>query len=392
MNRLTISSKNNRPVLLIAIALLCFVVFASFFAHKARAVDATDAANEHIITLHDDGIDKGFITKATTLRAALQEANIRLDSNDRTEPALDDTLVASSYEVNIYRARPVIVRDGKSETKIITAFRTPKQIADQAGLKLHDEDNATLSHSEDMLADGAAEILTIHYATPFTFVFYGKTLQSYSQAKTVGEMLALKGVNLAANDTVTPSVSTPLVADMTVQLWKNGEQTVTVDEDVAFETEQIKDSNHEKSFKEVKTPGVNGKRTVTYKIVMQNGVEVSRQALNSVTTKEAVKQVEIVGTKSVLPPGSHTDWMAAAGISSSDYGYTEFLIAKESGWNPSSMNQSSGACGLVQALPCSKLGPNWDDPIVALRWGNSYVGRYGGWEGAYNFWITHHWY
>jgi uncharacterized protein YabE (DUF348 family) len=375
-----------------AIALLCFVVFLSFFASKARAVDTISATDEHIITLHDDGIDKGFITKATTLREAFKEANIRLDNNDKTEPGLDEALVASSYEVNIYRARPVIVRDGKSETKIITAFRTPKQIADQAGLKLHDEDNAVLSHSDDMLADGAAEILTIHYATPFTFVFYGKTLQSYTQAKTVGEMLSLKGVNIAANDTVTPSASAPIVANMTVQLWKNGEQTVTVDEDVAFETEQIKDSNHEKTFKEVKTPGVNGKKTVTYKIVMQNGIEVSRAVVNSVTTKEAVKQVEIIGTKSVLPPGSHTDWMAAAGISSSDYGYVEFLIVRESGWNPSSMNRSSGACGLVQALPCSKLGPNWDDPIVALRWGNSYVGRYGGWEGAYNFWITHHWY
>ena len=280
-----------------AFTLLCFVVFASFFAHNVRAVGAVTAADEHIITLHDDGTDKGFITKATTLRAALQEANIRLDTSDRTEPALDETLVASSYEVNIYRARPVIVRDGNSETKIITAFRTPKQIAEQAGLKLHDEDEAALSHSEDMLADGAAEILTIKYATQFTFVFYGKSLQAYTQAKTVGEMLSLKGVKVATNDTLTPSASTPIVAGMTVQLWKNGEQTVTIDEDVVFATKQIKDANRDIGFKEVKTPGVNGRKTVNYKIIMQNGIEASRTSINETVTKQPVEQVEIIGSK-----------------------------------------------------------------------------------------------
>lgn len=385
MNRLTISSKNYRPVLLMAFTLLCFVVFASFFAHNVRAVGAVTAADEHIITLHDDGTDKGFITKATTLRAALKEANIRLDSNDRTEPALDDTLVASSYEVNIYRARPVIVRDGKSETKIITAFRTPKQIADQAGLKLHDEDEAALSHSEDMLADGAAEILTIKYATPFTFVFYGKTLQSYTQAKTVGEMLSLKGVKVASNDTLTPLASTRIIAGMTVQLWKNGEQTVTVDEDIAFETEQIKDANREKTFKEVKTPGVNGKKTVTYKIVMQNGVEVSRVAVNTVTTKEPVKQTEVIGAKQMVYPGSCGEWIAGAGIT--DVNNAVDLINRESHCNPYSVNKSSGACGVGQELPCGKSGCELGDGACQVRWMNGYVlGRYGSWANA----IAHH--
>jgi hypothetical protein len=85
--------------------------------------------------------------------------------------------------------------------------------------------------------------------------------------------------------------------------------------------------------------------------------------------------------------------MRAAGIAESDFGIAEWLIQKESGWNPNALNASSGACGLVQALPCSKLGPNWNDPIVALRWGDAYVkGRYGGWAGAYDFWVSHRWY
>ena len=101
---------------------------------------------------------------------------------------------------------------------------------------------------------------------------------------------------------------------MHIELWKNGEQTVTVDEDIAFETQQVKDADHDKTYKEVKTPGATGKKTVTYKIVMQNGKEVKREVINSVTTKEPVTQVEVIGIKVNLPPGSHTDWMAPGSV------------------------------------------------------------------------------
>ena len=393
MNRLTISPQRKHGYFIAALMAIALVAIYSLFVHKAHAESPVTAAGEHVITLHDDGVDKGFITKAHTLREAFKEADIRIDTNDRTEPGLDEELVAGSYDVNVYRARPVVIRAGSMETKIITAYRTGRQIAEQAGLKLHDEDTATLDRSKDVLTDGAAEVLTIHYATPFTFVFYGKTIEAYSQAKTVGEMLSSKGIKPAANDTLTPGADTPLVAGMKVQLWKNGEQTVTVDEDVPFETEQVKDANRDKGYREVKTTGVNGKKTVTYKIVMQNGVEVSREVVNSVVIKEATKQVEVIGTKVSLPAGSHTDWMAAAGVAPSDYGYADFIFSHESGWRPNAVSPN-GYYGLGQTS-LSKLSgacPNWEtDPVCQIRLFSSYASRYGGWEGSYNFWVSHHW-
>lgn len=52
------------------------------------------------------------------------------------------------------------------------------------------------------------------------------------------------------------------------------------------------------------------------------------------------------------------------------------LWNRESGWNPNARNRSSGACGIPQALPCSKI----PDRSVAgqIRWGLDYIqGRYG---------------
>ncbi|MCR2801059.1 lytic transglycosylase domain-containing protein [Microbacterium sp. zg-Y818] len=90
--------------------------------------------------------------------------------------------------------------------------------------------------------------------------------------------------------------------------------------------------------------------------------------------------------------GSAAEWMAAAGIPQSDWGYVDHIVGRESGWNPNATNRSSGACGLVQAYPCSKVPGNGYDPVDNLRWGNGYaVGRYGSWAAAYDFWNSNHW-
>lgn len=91
--------------------------------------------------------------------------------------------------------------------------------------------------------------------------------------------------------------------------------------------------------------------------------------------------------------GNKVDWLRAAGIPESDWQYVDFIVSNESGWNPNAVNAGSGACGLVQALPCSKLGTQWNNPVNALKWQYSYVtDRYGGYAQAYAFWQANHWY
>ena len=77
--------------------------------------------------------------------------------------------------------------------------------------------------------------------------------------------------------------------------------------------------------------------------------------------------------------GSCSDWISRAGVS--DVANALILINRESGCNPNSVNASSGACGIPQALPCSKLGTS--DPVAQIVWMQSYVfGRYGSWSNA----------
>lgn len=90
--------------------------------------------------------------------------------------------------------------------------------------------------------------------------------------------------------------------------------------------------------------------------------------------------------------GSPEEWMTAAGIAPGDWGYVNFIASRESGWNPNATNASSGACGLIQAHPCSKVPGSGYNPVDNLRWANGYaVGRYGSWAAAYDFWVSNHW-
>ncbi|AWK11185.1 transglycosylase domain-containing protein [Streptomyces spongiicola] len=73
------------------------------------------------------------------------------------------------------------------------------------------------------------------------------------------------------------------------------------------------------------------------------------------------------------------------------------IVDHESTWNYRAQNPSSGAYGLVQALPGSKMasaGADWQtNPATQIKWGLSYMNdRYGSPCGAWSFWQANRWY
>lgn len=74
------------------------------------------------------------------------------------------------------------------------------------------------------------------------------------------------------------------------------------------------------------------------------------------------------------------------------------IVERESGWNYKASNPSSGAYGIMQALPGSKMasaGADWQtNPATQIKWGLSYMNsdRYGSPCAAWSFWQANHWY
>jgi len=93
-------------------------------------------------------------------------------------------------------------------------------------------------------------------------------------------------------------------------------------------------------------------------------------------------EANVVPTPGPPAPGSLQDIAYQAvmgyGWGEQNYYYLLALWNRESGWNPTASNPS-GAYGIPQALPGSKMGPGWEsDPNVQINWGLQYIaGVYG---------------
>ncbi|MEU6574448.1 lytic transglycosylase domain-containing protein [Streptomyces sp. NPDC046805] len=73
------------------------------------------------------------------------------------------------------------------------------------------------------------------------------------------------------------------------------------------------------------------------------------------------------------------------------------IVNHESSWNYQATNASSGAYGLFQALPGSKMssvGADWrTNPATQIKWGLNYMdSRYGSPCEAWSFWQANSWY
>ncbi len=280
---------------------ILMLVSGLFFVNQALA-DATKPAakaDEKLVTIYDRGAEKTIVTKARTIREALKLAKFSIDERqDVVEPSLDSEMVAEKYNINIFRARPITIVDGNKRLKVTTAEQTPALIAKAAGIEVFEEDKTTLSNSDNMAVDGANMVMKIDRASMVNFVLYGKESVIRTHAKTVGELLKEKNIDPKKDDTLSVDRSAKIIPGMKIELWRNGKQTITAEEDVKFEVEKVQDANRDSGYREVKQVGENGKKNVTYEIEMKNGVEVSRKEIASVVTKEPKKQIEIVGTKS----------------------------------------------------------------------------------------------
>lgn len=73
------------------------------------------------------------------------------------------------------------------------------------------------------------------------------------------------------------------------------------------------------------------------------------------------------------------------------------LWIRESNWRYRATNPYSGAYGIPQSLPASKMrsaGADWrTNPYTQVKWGLRYIkSRYGTPCGAWRHWRSHHWY
>jgi uncharacterized protein YabE (DUF348 family) len=359
----------------------------------SRTSTEAHAENTRVVNIHIDGQEKTIATNASNVQEVLENFGAKIGKHDKTEPALNHPVKGSDFTINVYRARPITVVDGANNYTVITAERSPRQIAQDAGFETKQEDEFNFERSDNPFEGAPGTQMVIKRAKTITFDLYGTASQMSTNETSVKGLLEDRAVELDPEDEVNVPLEARIVEGMTISIAKINKNVETVEEVAPFEEEKINDAQQPTSYRKVQTPGKNGKKLVTYEVVSRNGGEPVRTAVKEVITEEPTKQVVVVGAKQVVnAPGNCGEWLAQAGISNAD---AVWLIAKESGCNPGAVNKSSGACGIPQALPCSKLPCPLDasGAVCQLGWMDRYVhGRYGSWAAARAFHAQRGWY
>lgn len=113
----------------------------------------------------------------------------------------------------------------------------------------------------------------------------------------------------------------------------------------------------------------------------QQAAQSAAQQAAAQQSAQQTAQVASVSQPSGSPQQIAQQILASAGMAG-QFSCLDSLWARESGWNIYAQNPSSGAYGIPQALPGSKMasaGPNWQTSAATqIKWGLSYIdGSYG---------------
>ncbi|WP_255315450.1 G5 domain-containing protein [Trueperella pecoris] len=266
------------------------------------------------------------------------------------------------------------------------------------------------------VVDTAPSATTSASSVSFDLTVDGKTVKIDAKSgDTYAAALVNAGISIASRDEVSVSLA-DVVTTAPVTIVRVVNKVVTEESATPFETERVETDTLPKGEEKVATAGVEGKSIRNYQVTYRDGAETSRALVLEAVESEPVKEVIHVGTRDAntapaagtpapagapVPPGSAREiaqgMVAARGWGGDQWACLDALWQRESGWNSQAMNRSSGAYGIPQALPGSKMasaGADWQtNPATQISWGLGYIaGRYGTPCGAWNHSQARGWY
>ena len=394
------------PMLTFGSLVLLTVAVLTLFSGGRPQLTRTDT---HIVIISHDHTEQTVPTRADTVGQVLEHFKIAVRAGDVVEPSEDTQIATDNFRINVYRAVPVTIVDGGRKTFAYSAATTPRSIVKQAGIDVFPEDNLSLLPTTNFLIEGSiGQRVVIDRATPVNVNLYGTPVVMRTHAKTVGDLLTDRGLLLQPDDAVQPSIKAAVTDNMQVFVLHRGQKVVTEESEIDMPTQIIEDSSLSFGTTAVRQQGSAGKKLTTYLVETAPDGTQTRKQIQEIITVQPVTQI-IARGKAVQIPSDKQAVMAAAGISSSDFPYVDYIVSHESGWCPTKLQGHPGVCppyapadipsylgyGLGQATPGSKMAPfgaDWQTSATTqLRWATSYaLGRYGSWGAAYNHWTAYH--
>ncbi|MCW2496039.1 ubiquitin-like domain-containing protein [Jatrophihabitans sp.] len=354
------------------------------------------------VSLVVDGHTTTVHTTAARVGDVLAKAGYRLGTHDLLAPTAS-AAVHNGTEIVFRRGRLLHLDVDGHDTSVWTTAPTVADALGQLGYSTADFTSVSRSRRLPLTPTDIA----VRTPKSVTVRHDGKTQTVTTTDSTVGQMLADLDITVGPHDRLSEPQSHAIAEGARIVLTRVTTKNVTSTMSVPYSIKRQNDSSLEKGVTKVVKAGKNGSALVTYAMVYVDGKVVGKTKVKTVTLASPTAKVEKVGTKAAAPatpnaplpsPGSAKDiarqLLLARGWGDDQYSCLTALWGKESAWRVNAGNQSSGAYGIPQALPGSKMasaGPNWrTDATTQITWGLGYISsRYGTPCGAWSAWNAH---
>ncbi|WP_245534387.1 ubiquitin-like domain-containing protein [Xylanimonas cellulosilytica] len=351
------------------------------------------------VTIDDDGQVRRVSAYGRTVGDVLDFQGITVNRGDVVTPAASAG-AADGSTIVVRSAREVTLEvDGEATTFTTTAL-TVGDLISALGAR-GDGALATASRSEPL----GREPVRVSTLKTVNVAVDGMVLPLHTAQASVRDVLREAGISLADGDVTSVPLGAAAVEGMVVVVARSSMGADTVTEVLPFETRIVEESALPQGYRHVRTAGRPGEATTSYAIRSLNGAEVERTVVARVVSREPRDEVVVVGTMDPasiqVDPGSARA-TARALLAERGWGDDQFvcldkLWTKESNWRVNAENSSSGAYGIPQALPGTKMasvGEDWrTNPVTQITWGLGYIaGRYGTPCGAWAHSIDKGWY
>lgn len=236
-------------------------------------------------------------------------------------------------------AKQIIIVDGDaSEKEVITFKRYVGEVLDEESIALGTHDDINVKN-EEKLRDGMK--IEIYRAYPVTVTAMGESRTLIATRRTVGAVLTELGYEFKETDRITPAADQKVKDFDEITLVSIEKKTVDVVEEIPYESKERENKALASGTHKLVQKGVPGEKAISYKIVYEDGVEVSRE-----TVKEEIKVQPIAQIREVGPKKAATYKIASAGAGtvqtsrSGSLAYSKVLTLNATAYDASSCGKS----------------------------------------------------
>jgi len=133
-------------------------------------------------------------------------------------------------------------------------------------------------------------------ARKFNFLVDGENIEGYALAKNVGGAISENNITLGRLDKAEPDFDELATNNLEITITRINIEEKIIPEDISFKIISKEDSKLGWQEKKVSQKGKKGILEVKYKITYKNGKEIDRVALSKEVTREPVNEINIQGT------------------------------------------------------------------------------------------------